>query len=140
MSRATAGEVLVSSTITDLVAGSGFRFEPLPQRLATGTGRGLELLRVISGTSQAVGAVRSSDASSPDGERLSPREREVAMLIGRGLSNRQIADDLSISIATVERHTANIFNKLGVHSRVQVAVWAVSKQLNPPSEDALTSR
>jgi DNA-binding NarL/FixJ family response regulator len=55
---------------------------------------------------------------------LSPREIAVATLMGRGFSNREIADHLSISIATVERHASNIFNKLGFHSRTQVAVWA----------------
>jgi DNA-binding NarL/FixJ family response regulator len=60
---------------------------------------------------------------------LSPREREVAALIALGSSNRQIADALSISTATVERHVSNIFNKLGVHSRTRVAVWAFARGL-----------
>jgi DNA-binding NarL/FixJ family response regulator len=45
-------------------------------------------------------------------------------LIGRGPSNRQIADRLSISIVTAERHAANIFNTLGGRSRSRVAAWA----------------
>ncbi len=129
MGRARAGEVLVSSTITDLVAGSGIRFMPLDRALATGADRDLELFRVVSSTpsSPAPGG-HSSDAIA-NAVRLSPREREVATLIGRGYTNRHIADELSISVATVERHTANIFNKLGVHSRSQVAVWAAGEGL-----------
>jgi len=56
---------------------------------------------------------------------LTPREREIARLIARGLSNRGIADELVISPATVARHVANILAKLGFGSRAQIAVWAV---------------
>jgi DNA-binding NarL/FixJ family response regulator len=52
-------------------------------------------------------------------------------LIGRGLSNRQIADELVISPATAARHVANIFAKLGFSSRTQVASWAARHE--PPS-------
>jgi DNA-binding NarL/FixJ family response regulator len=54
---------------------------------------------------------------------LTAREHEIAALIGRGLSNRAIADELVISPATVARHVANIFTKLGFTSRAQVAAW-----------------
>ena len=129
MAGAGVGEVLVSSTITDLVAGSGIRFAPLDRRLVTGPDRALELYRVVSGTSPDADVVDQRGEPLTTAMRLSPREREVAVLIGRGLSNRRIADDLSISIATVERHATNIFNKLGVHSRSQVAVWAADQGL-----------
>jgi DNA-binding NarL/FixJ family response regulator len=62
---------------------------------------------------------------------LTPREREVAVGMACGCSNRQIANTLSIAIATVERHASNIFIKLGVHSRAQVAVWAMVMGLFP---------
>ena len=45
---------------------------------------------------------------------LTPREREIAALIARGLSNRAIADELVISQATVARHVANMLTKLGI--------------------------
>jgi predicted ATPase/DNA-binding CsgD family transcriptional regulator len=54
---------------------------------------------------------------------LTAREREIALLIARGLSNRAIADELVISPATAARHVANIFTKLGLRSRAQVAAW-----------------
>ncbi|WP_309239363.1 helix-turn-helix transcriptional regulator [Actinomadura sp. J1-007] len=56
---------------------------------------------------------------------LTPREREVARLIARGLSNRGIAEELFISPATAARHVTNILTKLGFTSRAQVAAWAV---------------
>jgi DNA-binding NarL/FixJ family response regulator len=66
---------------------------------------------------------------------LTPREREVAMLVARGLTNRQIADQLVISASTAERHVVNIFNKLGFHSRTQVAAWAVEQKIHTPVQD-----
>ena len=132
MTRAGAGDILVSSTITDLVAGSGIQFEPLPQRLVTGTDRGLDLFRVMIGSRYPTGPAKQRDEPSTEGIHLSPREQEVAELIGRGHSNRQVADELSIAVATVERHVANIFNKLGVHSRSQIASWIAGQRPSHP--------
>lgn len=58
------------------------------------------------------------------------REREVAVLIARGLSNREVADALVISERTVEAHTGHIRDKLGVTSRAQTAAWAVEHGLS----------
>jgi DNA-binding CsgD family transcriptional regulator len=58
---------------------------------------------------------------------LTPREREIAALIARGMSNRGIADELVISPATVARHVTNILTKLGFTSRAQIAAWAVER-------------
>ena len=55
---------------------------------------------------------------------LTAREHEIVLLIARGLSNRQIADELVISPATAARHVANILAKLGFSSRTQIASWA----------------
>ena len=60
---------------------------------------------------------------------LTAREREVAMLIGRGLSNSEIAHMLVVSERTVESHTGHIHDKLGLSSRAQVAAWAVERGL-----------
>jgi non-specific serine/threonine protein kinase len=54
-------------------------------------------------------------------ERLTPREREVALLLGRGLTNRQIALELSISEHTVANHVRKILKKLGLRSRAQIS-------------------
>jgi predicted ATPase/DNA-binding CsgD family transcriptional regulator/Tfp pilus assembly protein PilF len=66
------------------------------------------------------GAHRGGTPSNP----LTPREHEIVTLIARGLSNREIADELVISPATAARHVANILAKLGFSSRTQVASWA----------------
>lgn len=57
---------------------------------------------------------------------LTRREREVASLVAQGLTNRQIAQRLSISDRTAETHVIHILNKLGLTSRAQVAAWAAS--------------
>jgi predicted ATPase/DNA-binding CsgD family transcriptional regulator len=54
---------------------------------------------------------------------ITPREREVADLIARGMSNKQIAASLFISLRTVEAHVEHILNKLGFRSRAQIAMW-----------------
>jgi non-specific serine/threonine protein kinase len=54
---------------------------------------------------------------------LTAREREIAMLVARGLSNRDIAARLVISKRTVDAHVNHIFAKLGLSSRVQLTIW-----------------
>jgi DNA-binding CsgD family transcriptional regulator len=54
---------------------------------------------------------------------LSPREQEVAERVHKGLSNREIAGGLDISVRTVETHIQHIFTKLNVTSRAQIAAW-----------------
>ena len=63
---------------------------------------------------------------------LSRREMEVAGLVADGATNAQVAARLFISERTVESHLASIFNKLGVDSRLQVARWFASIQVNEP--------
>ncbi len=58
---------------------------------------------------------------------LTAREREIAVLIASGKSNREIAAELVISEKTAERHVANILSKLGFNSRTQIGVWAAEK-------------
>ena len=72
---------------------------------------------------------------SPDErtERLTRREREVALLVARGLTNRQIAEELSVSRSTANNHVARILRKLGLRSRTQIAAW-VTLRRSPSSE------
>lgn len=61
---------------------------------------------------------------------LTQREREVAALIAQGCTNAAIAQALTLSERTIEKHVENIMNKLGVNTRTQIAVWATEKKLN----------
>ena len=64
--------------------------------------------------------VKQSDPT----ETLTPRETEILRLIVEGYTNRQIGQELNISIRTVEGHRANISDKLGLHSRVELVRYA----------------
>jgi predicted ATPase/DNA-binding CsgD family transcriptional regulator/transcriptional regulator with XRE-family HTH domain len=69
--------------------------------------------------------------SKSDAHPLSRREREIALLVVRGLTNRAIAAELVISERTVETHVSNILGKLRLETRAQLAVWAVARRLIP---------
>jgi two-component system response regulator NreC len=56
---------------------------------------------------------------------LTPREREVLVLIAEGLSNAEIADELVISVKTVDRHRENIMRKLNMHNRIDLVKYAI---------------
>jgi len=71
-------------------------------------------------------------APSLRGERthaLTPRELEVLRLICSGLSNKEIAEKLSLSVNTVAVHRANIMNALGLHKTAELVVYAISNGL-----------
>jgi predicted ATPase/DNA-binding CsgD family transcriptional regulator len=69
----------------------------------------------------------------PGGGGLTPRELEVAALVARGLSNRQIADELVIAEGTAANHVKHILARLTLDSRVQIAAWAIEHGLHRPS-------
>src|SRR5262249_35006082 len=70
--------------------------------------------------------VNEPDDASPPGPRrtLTRREAEVAALVSRGLTNRDIAARLFLSVRTVEAHVDHILTKLGFRTRTQLATWA----------------
>ena len=87
-------------------------------------------LRVDARSSSITLGRRLESCSAKSASPLTAREHEIVILIARGLSNRQIADELVISPATAARHVANILAKLGFTSRTQVASWAARHE--PP--------
>ena len=66
-------------------------------------------------------------------DRLTPREREVLVLLGRGFPNKRIAQDLGLSEKTVKTHVGHVLAKLGVSDRTQAAVVAVRAGLVGPT-------
>ena len=54
---------------------------------------------------------------------LSDRELEVAALVAEGLTNKEVATRLRLSVRTAENHVLNVMNKLGLDNRAQVAAW-----------------
>ena len=65
-------------------------------------------------------------------ERLTPREREVLALVGRGCSNAEIAEQLVLSPLTAKTHVARLFAKLGARDRAQLVVTAYESGLVRP--------
>ena len=65
------------------------------------------------------------EMARPRAKELTERELEVLKLAAQGKSNREIADELVISIRTVQTHLSNIFNKMGVGSRTEAVVHAL---------------
>jgi DNA-binding NarL/FixJ family response regulator len=62
---------------------------------------------------------------------LTPREREVLVLVARGVTNREIGRHLGVAERTARTHVSNILAKLGLASRTQAALWAVREGLVP---------
>ena len=69
-------------------------------------------------------------SSTPEREKLTPRERETMVCLARGESNKEIARHLDVAESTVKIHVQNILKKLNLTSRVQIAVYAVEHGLD----------
>ena len=63
---------------------------------------------------------------------LSGRECEIVGLVCQGFRNKEIAEKMFISEQTVKNHLHNIFDKLGVSGRLELALYAIHKKLNDP--------
>jgi DNA-binding NarL/FixJ family response regulator len=122
LAAGASGYVLKSAADRDLVAacraamrGERFLYAPAPSPLVR----------------EQLERARRTDAAAPP-DPLTPREREVLKLIAEGSSNREIATALVISEKTVERHRANILEKLGMHDRVELTRYAIRRGLVEP--------
>jgi DNA-binding NarL/FixJ family response regulator len=120
---------------------SGFLLKDVtPEHLAAavrlvGTG---DALLAPSITRRLVERYASQSARTPtvhvDLSALTPRETEVLSLLGRGLSNTELAAELTLSEATVKSHVARIFAKLSLRDRAQAVVLAYETGLVRPGE------
>jgi DNA-binding NarL/FixJ family response regulator len=131
--RARDGQILISQRVHAAVE-EMVEATPLGELALEGFVRPVRVVDVTRGKAALAPAPPAgAEGRPPSGERgtgpLSAREREVATLIARGCSNREIAEALVIAEATAVRHVANILNKLGLRSRARVAVWAVQRGL-----------
>ena len=78
----------------------------------------------------------------PEARKLSQRETEILGYVASGATNQEIADALTLSKATIARHLANLYVKLGVHNRVEATAWALSRlrDSGPTDPDAAPPR
>ncbi|MEV4261196.1 AAA family ATPase [Kribbella sp. NPDC049584] len=116
-----AAEARYHLAVTRLARGA-----PGDRERAEVTGRDAE--RLVRALGMTAYAVRTEDLVSRLGRTRSPllseREAEVAQLVAKGLTNRQIAEQLVISERTAENHVQHILTKLGFATRSQIAVWS----------------
>jgi DNA-binding NarL/FixJ family response regulator len=80
-----------------------------------------QLIRTVTGKEFGAASPRSDDAQQRL-SRLSERERDVAIAVGQGKSNAEIAADLYLSVATVKAYVSRLLDKLGAANRVQIAI------------------
>jgi DNA-binding NarL/FixJ family response regulator len=83
----------------------------------------------VSGASSSAGPGAESGPAREALDRLTPREREVLALVGRGQSNAEIAERLVLSPLTAKTHVARLFAKLGARDRAQLVVAAYESGL-----------
>jgi non-specific serine/threonine protein kinase len=121
------------------------RLDALASRVSAGLGQAWEPAReagrVLGRSDQITAALwpagsRQAAPAAESGLPLTPREREVAELIARGLTNRQIAARLFIAERTVDTHAGRIMAKLGCANRAQVAAIVAAASMRTTTEPA----
>jgi DNA-binding NarL/FixJ family response regulator len=128
MATARPGEVITSATVKDLVVGSGLEFEDRGAHVLKGVPGEWTLYAITGDTERssiATTAPAGGVAPPEPVEDLSAREREVMNLVAAGLSNKEIAEQLFLSVRTVERHLSNVYVKLRVSGKAARAAAAV---------------
>ena len=85
--------------------------------------------RIIAGEQVLSEDVKVLLSEDPPVENLSPRQKEILNMIGRGLPNREIADVLGISVTVVKEHITALYAKLGAANRTEAVAIALRKHL-----------
>lgn len=113
VAKSAPADMLIRS-IRKVIAGEG-----VPSRRAMRPGTGL------------AESARQSDRRSPRSHDLSERERQVLRIVATGADNRQIASILGVSESTVRGYMHNVLDKLGLETRLQVALYALQQGIYP---------
>jgi DNA-binding NarL/FixJ family response regulator len=111
---------------------SGFLLKDAPPQELARAVRAAHAGEAVLDPTVAARLVSALTADAEPLDNLTPRERDVLVLIGRGFPNKQIARELDIAEKTVKTHVGHVLAKLGVADRTQAAVVAVRAGLVPP--------
>ena len=85
------------------------------------------LMKDVAEHGAVASATASADSATVNDDQLTAREREVLACVAEGMTSREIAEALVISVKTVERHRENIMAKLDIHNRVELVKYAMKK-------------
>jgi DNA-binding NarL/FixJ family response regulator len=88
-----------------------------------------------SGESVGAGSASVSVGTAEGQPSLTRRETEVLQMVAGGNTNKEIASHLLLSVATVERHIANIYGKIGARGRAEATAFAITRGLVAPARD-----
>ncbi len=125
-----AGDALLAPSVTRRLIGEFARTGPAA-RPVTGTAR--PVTGPLTGTAQTATQVSDTSQSSLTADKLqrvlTDRELEVLMMVARGLSNAEIAEELTISPATAKTHVAHLLTKLDARDRIQLVIIAYQSGL-----------
>jgi DNA-binding NarL/FixJ family response regulator len=89
---------------------------------------------------EVLAQLMGDSAETANSSSLSPREADVLRLLAQGMTNKHIAQELLLSVRTVEGHLRTIYDKLGVTSRTEAVLWAVRHEGIRPTENGPPSR
>ena len=106
-----------------------------------GAGQGVIDPSVVPGVIRRYGATPAAPARAPELDVLTPRETDVLRMVGRGLSNAEIAAALFLGETTVKTHLGRVLDKLGLRDRPRAIAFAYESGLiSPGDEDAPAGR
>jgi DNA-binding NarL/FixJ family response regulator len=88
------------------------------------------VMRQFSTGQESSGGGQSSGGKNRERSPLSTREREIVALVAQGYKNKEMAEKMFISEQTVKNHLHNIFDKLGVSDRLELALYAIHNNLH----------
>jgi DNA-binding NarL/FixJ family response regulator len=85
-----------------------------------------EVTRGLFGKMEEPAVERRESRLGASGEVLTPRELDIVRLVGKGFGNKEIAQELGVSVTTVRTHLSRVYDKLGPGSRLELALYAVN--------------